>query len=102
MIQELFPFEWNGDMTHQLKRNQLSSSVPLYAANVQENVVGVLAMLKSSFIASFPDKIKPIRIRVRYIRLLSETLVAAFGPSISNELHHQFLDFQGQVVVTTS
>ena len=57
------PSEWNGDMIHQFKRDQLSFGMPLNGATSQENVVGVFAILKSNFIASFPDKIKPIRIR---------------------------------------
>ena len=55
MIQELLPSEWDGDIIHPLKRDQLSVSVPLNGAKMQENVVGVLAIGKSSFVASFVD-----------------------------------------------
>ena len=75
--------------------------MPLNGANVQQNVVGILAMLESSFIASFPDVIESIR-REGYVLLVLETLVAALDPSISNELHHQLLDPFGQDDVPTS
>ena len=38
-------------MTHQFRRSQLSSGTSLNGANIQENVVGVLAILTSSFTA---------------------------------------------------
>ena len=80
-------------MIHELKRDHVSSSVPLNGANIQQSVAGVLAILKSCLIASFPDMIDPIRIRRRCVHLLSETHAVASDPSISNELHHQFLVF---------
>ena len=50
-------------MVHQFRRDQIGSRMPLNDTNMQENVVGVFAMLKSISVASFPDIIKSIRIR---------------------------------------
>ena len=56
--------EWQHDPSTQAQSiNQFSFSVPLNGANFQENVVGILAILKPSFIASLPDTVKPLRIR---------------------------------------
>ena len=67
------PSEWNGDM------------MPFKGAKIQENVVVVLAKLKSSFAN---------QIQRRHVCFLSETRVAALDPSISNGLHHLILDRQ--------
>ena len=102
MIQEFLPFEWNSDMTHQLRRNHFSSSVPLNGANLKESVIGVLATLKTTFIASLPFQLKLLGFRKGQILIVTETRVAAEGLSISNELHHQFLDLRGQHGVPTA
>ena len=75
MTQEFFPSE---RMCY-----SFSSSVPLHGANMQENVVGVLAILKSSFIASFVGYIQANENPRNGVRLLFETRVAALNPSIS-------------------
>ena len=53
MKQEFFPFERSSDVIHQLRRDHFPSGVPWTGSNVQQNVMGVLAILKSCFIA-FP------------------------------------------------
>ena len=70
--------------------------MPLNCAKIQEDVGGVLAILKPSFIASFVDLIKPNPNQRRFARLLSETRVAALDTWISNKLLHQFLDRQSE------
>ena len=57
MIQEFFPSEWNCDMIHQFRSNQLSSQVTLDGVNIQEIVVRVCAILK------LVDVTQPLRIR---------------------------------------
>ena len=98
LIQEFFPSAWNGDLIHQCRRDQIGSRMPLNDTNMQENVVGVFAMLKSISVASFRSVFKPIKIRKHVSVFFSETFAAALELSISNELHHQFLDQQGQDV----
>ena len=63
--------------------------MPLIGANIQKNVVGVFATLKSSFIASFLDIIKPLGSREE---------VSAFFLKLLSQLR-QFLDLSGQDVV---
>ena len=72
------PSEWNGDM------------MPFKGAKIQENVVVVLAKLKSSFAN---------QIQRRHVCFLSETNVTTLDPSISNGPHHLILDRQSQDVV---
>ena len=78
MIQEFFPSEWNGDTIRQFKRNQLSSGKFLNGANAQNNVVGVFAMLKPSFVASFADVIKPLGFR-KGVSAISLNSCGSFG-----------------------
>ena len=90
MTQEFFPSEWNDDMIHRFNRNQLSSGMPLNGANMEENVVEVLALLKSSFYCFRCRYNRANQNQSRYVRLLFETLVKALDPSMSNEPYHHF------------
>ena len=92
MIQEFLPSEWNSDMTHQLRRNHFTSSVPLNGANVQENVIGVLANTENEFYCFLSICNQDTENQKKCIRLVPETPVVALDPSMSNEPHHQFLD----------
>ena len=60
MKQEFFPFVWNSDMTDQLKRYQIPTSVSMNSTNVQQNASGIRAILEPSFANSFVNILKPI------------------------------------------
>ena len=49
----LLPSRWNSDMTHHIRRDHVPSSVSWNSANIQQNVVGNLAMLEPVFFAPF-------------------------------------------------
>ena len=51
MKQEFFPFVWDNDVTHQLRRYQIPTSVSLNSTHVQQDVSGILAILEPSFVA---------------------------------------------------
>ena len=79
MKQEFFQFVWNSDVTHQLKRHQIPTSVSVKSTNVQKDISGILAILEPILVASFLYFLNAIRVREFF--QASETLFAVFNPS---------------------
>ena len=86
MIQEFPPSEWNSDMAHQLRRDDFPE-----VRHTRERRWSS-CNIETEFCCFLSKKIKPLRIREGVSAFSSETRVAALDPSISNDLHHQFLD----------
>ena len=63
MKQEFFPFIWNSDVSHQLKRYQMSTSVSLNGTNIQQRVFEIHAALEPDLVDSFINVLKPICVR---------------------------------------
>ena len=63
MKQEFFPFVWNSDVTHQLTRCQIPTSVSLNGTNLQQDVFGIHAVLEPHLVASFTNVLQPICVR---------------------------------------
>ena len=63
MKQDFFPYKWNSNMAHQLRRYHVPTSGSLNSANVQQDVSGILATLELSFGAAFVNLLKPITVR---------------------------------------
>ena len=98
MKQVFLPSEWNGDMTHQLRRDHVPSSVTLNGANVRR---GSSCKIETE-LKCFPSKYnQAIENQKRCVLLILAPRVAASPPSISNELHHQFLDPFGANFMTS-
>ena len=52
MKQAFFPFVWNDNVTHKLKRCQIPTSVSLNSTNAPQDIFGTLAILEPRFVAS--------------------------------------------------
>ena len=60
------------DMTHQLRSDQISSSVSSDSTNIQKSDARNLTVLKSCFAASLPDMINPIFVSENISSILQE------------------------------
>ena len=63
MEYKFFPVVWNSDVTHQLRRYQIPTSMSLHRTNIQEEISGIRAILETHLVTSLKNVLKPIPIR---------------------------------------
>ena len=81
-------------MAHQFRRYHFSTSVSLNGTKIQENVVGMLAELKSRSIASLRNETDPFVTGEIYYLHHAGTHVVAWNLYISNEMPGQILHLE--------